>query len=833
MLRITLEAMKYTVIEAEDGKSALAAIQLKPDLILQDLILPDISGIDLVKKIREQQHCKDIPIIALSGFVSKMEENTTSELFTDSLIKPIEPEYLVKVIKSYLPDLLTTSKQIVEKKHIIIVDDNPAQLKLLSLQLQNCGYIVTPANSGNEALELMHAEPFDAIITDVLMPGIDGFELCLQIRLDPKLTKIPVILLSAHYLEDADIALANKVGANSYLTRQTEPLNILNKLAESIKETAPLLTSTSINLVKEEHTDRMIKQLEKQISGHIALEKRCALQSSQISLLNGIASALSTHSSATNSIKNILAICLDAAGISKGILYYYDFYKTLSLNIYIGFKDSEKEALEKFFGHQILLSESMANRKIIYLPSDQPDQDVAKDILLQSQCSSAILIPLTFANECYGVLFIGSKIGNINDSESMQFLTALGNQIGQSLALVTTFERLGSSEDRYKNIMDNASCAIFISTPEGKIQETNKQGEILYGCPKSEIIGKDYRSFIMPEDLPTTKAILPNLKESGQIRAAEIRIRRVSGEMRTVEFSATLFAVGKEHLVNIIVDDITERVKIRTQAALNEKMATVGMLAAVVAHEINNPTSYILTNLHFLKDKCAIMQKNIKALQSVAMEQQDSDHPLVQKIYELVNYDPFNSIPDVILESIDGAEKIRNIVKSLKGFSRLDEKDMSLVDVHEILDAALLMASSELKHHCAIKKEYATGLPKITYNPSKLHQVFLNIIINAAQAFTDNNIEHNQIKVATLLDNENVIVSISDTGKGIDSSILAKIFDPFFTTKPIGTGTGLGLFICHDIIAKLGGSITVESVVNQGTTFHITLPLHTNNNITK
>jgi len=221
MLRVTLETTEdYTVIEAQNGKEGLAmAKKHKPDLILQDLILGDINGYELNKRLRSLPDLADIPIVALSGFLTNLSEQQSQQGFTTFLLKPIEPSQLVEIIKAHLPlskpSVLLTGKG----QQILLADDNPLQLKLLSLHLQNAGFQVTTAVDGGIALEKAKTIIPDAIISDILMPNLDGFGLCLAIRQESKLNTIPVILLTSHYLEDADIDLAHKVGATRYMTR--------------------------------------------------------------------------------------------------------------------------------------------------------------------------------------------------------------------------------------------------------------------------------------------------------------------------------------------------------------------------------------------------------------------------------------------------------------------------------------------------------------------------------------------------------------------------------------------------------------------------------------
>ena len=237
-----------------------------------------------------------------------------------------------------------------------------------------------------------------------------------------------------------------------------------------------------------------------------------------------------------------------------------------------------------------------------------------------------------------------------------------------------------------------------------------------------------------------------------------------------------------------------------TQAQLRfaDRLATVGRLAAGVAHEINNPLAFVLSNLTYLHEELI------------------RDEPLTpHERREMLS---------AVADAYEGAGRVRLIAQELKSLSRQDEGERSAVDMGAVVHSAVKMASLETRHRAQVVEEYQE-LPLVMGNPARLGQVFLNLLINAAQAIPPGRPEQHRIRVAGRADAEHVTVEVSDTGRGIPPELLERIFDPFFTTKPAGEGTGLGLSISHSIITSLGGTIEVESQVGQGTTFRVTLPL--------
>ncbi|HEX6244670.1 MAG TPA: HAMP domain-containing sensor histidine kinase, partial [Polyangiales bacterium] len=236
-----------------------------------------------------------------------------------------------------------------------------------------------------------------------------------------------------------------------------------------------------------------------------------------------------------------------------------------------------------------------------------------------------------------------------------------------------------------------------------------------------------------------------------------------------------------------------ERAQLEWRLKVADRMVTVGTMAAGVAHEVNNPLTYVLLNLDMVTHR-------------LRAENQLSD------------------VRTYLERAQSGAQRVQAIVASLRTFSRIDEGPEQPVDLRSTLDAALTMASSEVRHRAQVDVDQGESL-SVMGSEAKLGQVFLNLIINAAQAITEPDPQRHHIRVRVFREGERAVVEVSDTGCGISPEHLGRIFDPFFTTKPVGSGTGLGLSICHSIVTELSGSIDVRSSPGQGTTFTVRLPL--------
>jgi len=238
------------------------------------------------------------------------------------------------------------------------------------------------------------------------------------------------------------------------------------------------------------------------------------------------------------------------------------------------------------------------------------------------------------------------------------------------------------------------------------------------------------------------------------------------------------------------------RKRLQAQLILADRMASVGTLAAGVAHEINNPLAYAVANLDLMIEEARTLGSGASGGEWVEMA----------------------------VEARQGAEKIRKIVRGLDTFSRAGEERRALIEVNPALELAITMAFNEIRHRARLVRDFG-DIPLVEGDDGRLGQVFINLLVNAAHALPEGDDETNEIRVVTSTDAVGrAVVEIRDTGCGIAASVVGRIFDPFFTTKAIGVGTGLGLFICHNIVASMGGEITASSQEGRGSTFRVVLP---------
>jgi len=358
-------------------------------------------------------------------------------------------------------------------------------------------------------------------------------------------------------------------------------------------------------------------------------------------------------------------------------------------------------------------------------------------------------------------------------------------------------EALRASEEKFRAAFFEAGIAAVILDAEGRILDFNRLFRQMLGHAPDALRRMALRDLLHPDDAARGPALLGEaLAGQGQSPHEERRFVRQDGQvvLGILRGSAVrdgsgafLFGIGT-------VEDVTQKRSMEQQLLLADRMASMGTLAAGVAHEINNPLAFIVANLGFALDE---------------LRRADS---------------PPDAVVQALSEAREGAARVRDIVRDLKTFSREDADAGGVADVREVLRSSVNLAQNEIRHRARMVMEMRE-VPRVAASERRLGQVFLNLLINAAQAIPEGQAHRNFVRAETRTDESGrALVEIQDTGAGIPSEVLGRIFDPFFTTKPVGVGTGLGLSICHGIVTSLGGEIQVDSAPGRGTTFRVLLP---------
>jgi two-component system, NtrC family, sensor kinase len=380
------------------------------------------------------------------------------------------------------------------------------------------------------------------------------------------------------------------------------------------------------------------------------------------------------------------------------------------------------------------------------------------------------------------------------DSSGRRFLGGVSFDITERKAAE---EALRRSEESFRALIEGSPEAIFVHRG-GPLLYVNPSACSFLRLKASELVGRSLLDFVHPEDRGAAAGTLDGLPGRASNRVREIRFQPPGGGLLTAEISSLRLVFAGQPATLVSARDLTERKQIQARLVVADRLASVGTLAAGVAHEINNPLAFVISNLSFLSEE-------------------------LQAITLLLPEGRLSEVEEVLRETNEGVNRVRLIVQDLKTFSRGDEEQPTAVDLRRVIESALMLARGELRHRANVVKE-VSEVPLVEGSEARFGQVVLNLLINAAHAISAGQPDKNEIRVTLRSESNHAIIEVKDTGCGMPREVMDRIFDPFFTTKPVGEGTGLGLSICHGIITGFGGEITANSEVGRGSTFRISLP---------
>jgi PAS domain S-box-containing protein len=427
-------------------------------------------------------------------------------------------------------------------------------------------------------------------------------------------------------------------------------------------------------------------------------------------------------------------------------------------------------------------------------------------------------------------------------------------------------EILRENEEKRRVILEDIEEAYYETDIDGKFTFVNNSMCNSLGYARKELIGRKYWHLVDETTVKMLSAAVDiSYKKNEPIKMLDMEVIRKDGTKLIYETSVSVIRDTEGTLIGFrgISRDVTKRRQMedalkRNQEQLikknkeihesrrniqltleklgvayeelkvsqlkilqQEKMASIGQLAAGVAHEINNPMAFIASNLGTLDKYINRLVDFIQTQSEVIKSLKNSDtvKKLKEKRKELKLDHVIEDVKGLIAESLDGSERVKKIVYELNCFSRMDEEEYKEADIDECIESAINIVRNELKYKATLKKDYG-NLPPIKCYPQQIAQVFMNLLINAVNSIE----EQGAITIKTWNKDGSIWVAISDTGVGIPQESLSKIFEPFFTTKEAGKGTGLGLSITYEIIQRHKGDITVKSEVGKGTTFTIRIP---------
>lgn len=670
---------------------------------------------------------------------------------------------------------------------ILVVDDTKANLQLLSGILSDAGYNVRLADDGKLALRSVKAKLPDLIFLDINLPGMDGFEVCRQLKANEKTCSIPVIFISV-LIETNSKIKGFQLGAVDFINKPFYPEEVLARIKNhlSIYKLQLNLKSQNAQLLKE-ITER--KQAEK------------ALQESK----NFIASV----------IENIpLMIFLKESTDMRFVLF--------------------NRAGEELLGYD--RKELLGKNNLDLFPPEQAAHFMAKDLEALDSSTGILDIPEEPINTAKkGKRLLHTRKVCINEG-STKYLLGISEDITERKQVE---KALIESEDRLKNVLEGSQLGFWDWNIEtGEVIRNAQWAQMLgYTLEEIEFSAKQWSDLQHPDDKAAAwRSIQNHLEGRTPAHKVEYRMRTKGGQYKWILDQAKITSRdpdGKPLRMSGTHTDIDDRLSLQAQLLQSEKMASIGQLAAGVAHEINNPVGYVSSNLKTLTDYQQsigqILSEYRQFIDTVSGEKGSGpDRAEMDILYARIKEKEseldisyiLEDIPGLIRESREGLDRIKKIVLDLKDFSHPGEDVLKLTDINRNLESTLNIVWNELKYKATVTKDYGE-LPQVNCYPQLLNQVFMNLFVNAAQAIEN----QGEIHIMTREIDPDVEIIVSDSGKGIAAENLSRIFDPFFTTKEVGKGTGLGLNVSYNIVKKHNGAIDVKSEPGKGATFTIRIPV--------
>jgi CheY-like chemotaxis protein len=787
LFRLTLEAEGYRVLTAADGAAAVAHLTREPvGLVIQDLVLPDTDGVALLGKLRALPHGKRLPVLVVSGFKTMLDQLPSGpDGFSDSLLKPVSPSELVQLVARYLPAPAAVELRAQQDKTILVVDDEPVQLKLTRLRLEHAGFRVETAADGASAQAAALACAPDAVLCDVLMPDTDGYQLCLNLRSTPALAHVPVVLVSAYYEGARDEALAASVGAAALVTRTPELAEVIAALHQVLAAGPGKARADSRpGLSEQEHVERVLAQLQRQARNNEAYAEKSALQAAQLSILAGVAEALLRSPSMEGALGDVLGACLDAGGISRGAQYKVDA-GALVLDRAFGFPDSAAGALQRAFGWNRRVVEA-AQHPVVSVRSCLKAAE-ASALLASAQIEEAVLIPLLEGSHCVGALLLGSDAKQMTEHDLLSFGRAIAAQVAQASALAASFARLREGEEAGRVLSASLDLESTLASL-GRLA-TKRLAE---------------RCEVQLEDDPPrvytrsgeTKPGSSDTRET-QISVPLVAHRRAQGSLVLIRTGMEPFSDTDRHTA----EDLAARASVaidnaRLYQAVRDASRMKDEFLATLSHELRTPLTAILGWARML----------LTGLPAVKHEQ------------------AFLVIERNALAQVRLIEDLLDTSRIISGNMRLE---LEPTDVIGVIDAALESAKPALElKRITLRRMTPVGNTTVLGDPQRLQQVIWNLLSNAIK-FTPSG---GQVTVAVAGSSGHVSISVADTGEGIEASFLDSVFDRFKQADGASTrshgGLGLGLAITRHLVELHGGSISVHSAgKGRGSLFAVELPV--------
>lgn len=662
---------------------------------------------------------------------------------------------------------------------------------LTEMVLAQEGYSVTLADSTGEARALLREHKVDLILLDVMLPDGDGYSLCKSIKENPESRDIPVILLTGLDTVDSKVRGLD-VGASDYLVKPFLKRELLARIRSHLRE----------------------REITQEVKAQYAFEKRRA---HEVAILNKLSTEFNQSLDLSELLQHAAQVISTELQFHGCIIATWDDVASC-LTVATNYRPDNltAPAQNAFQPSQGIMGWVALHREPLIVPNVDMEPQFLRFF---PDTRSEMAVPLVHQGKILGVLDVESHLPHAYTSDHLNLLSTVAGTLALALknaelysaaklstetlkAEVAQRTRELESQKRFmESIVDSLPIGIYVIDRSYSVTTWNHKRETgILGISRDRVIGQSILSVFSSMSSEKLKEEFDHIFATGNTFETQ-SVSWCSGEKRYYHLRKIPMSIDGNGISHVITlgEDITERRRIEDSLATNEKLASIGKLAAGIAHEINNPLAAISGCVEGLISR--------------------------SKDATLSNFKAFEDFPDYLRIIDEEIGRCKGIITNLLDFSRSKEILNQEIRVNETLEQTLQL----LSHHKAFKqirvlKELDPDCPRVVGNSGELRQVFLALCINAMDAMDESGTL--TIRTATELraSQSCVCIQFQDTGCGIPQKNLKRIFDPFFTTKPVGKGTGLGLSICYGIVRSHEGSIKVESEEGKGSTFKVFIP---------
>jgi PAS domain S-box-containing protein len=699
---------------------------------------------------------------------------------------------------------------------ILIVDDDPRTRQLYTSLLTPFGHEVIEAGDGRDGLKLATQAKPNLILSDILMPTMNGYEFVSALRELPGLKDTPVIFQSASFLDHETQALGKACGVDDFIRKPCDPEEILETVNRVLGLPSSLPVPAPLSDAGKDAVPLLIDAFYEKGKQLDALSLRLA------ALLE-----LGLQLSRSTEARELLEMAVDAARKIIGANYagagtLENGGPDLRFFVSAGIDEASARKLNKpsvagtfraiaVEGRTVGVFSHAGEPRLLALPAYHPP------------VRGFLGMPIRTGTRNYGLIYVADKLSGVEfTTEDERFLATIAAKLAvayentlryqeiqeRTAKLEREVEQRKQAEERFRLLVETAPTGILICDGQGRITEGNAQLQRMFGYGREELIGQPVEMLIPEQHRGTHVGHRSSYISNPQARpmglGIDIHGRRKDGTKFPVEISLAPLATREGVLISGTVVDISERKKLEQQIRVSQRLEAVGQLAAGIAHDFNNILTAISGNT------------------KLALADLPADHPVQQNLTEIEK----------------ASSRATKLVRQILTFSRQQESKREVIKLAPVIEEVLKLLRATLPANIEIRTYFSPDVPVVSADSTQIHQILMNLATNAADAMQQGGVLDVRLETvvvngdlartcAELHEGPYVRLSIADAGCGMTQATVEHIFEPFFTTKPPGQGTGLGLSVVHGILKNHGGAVTVYSESGRGTVFHLYLPAAT------